>query len=110
MVVLCVAPVASRGFLLVLIMRLPRHFIQEKKVYLDKNTVFFYHTPMKTPAEIILHYLTLHKMKKIDFCKRCKIHRSSLDKYLKGEPIHPFKAKNIEIGTFFEIKASELVK
>lgn len=65
---------------------------------------------MKTPTEILQEYLDRTKIKKIHFCKRCKIHRSSLDKYLKGEPIHPYKAKCIEIGTFFEIKASELVK
>jgi hypothetical protein len=65
---------------------------------------------MKTPAELLQEYLDRTMIKKIHFCKRCRIHRSSLDKYLKGEPIHPFKAKNIEIGTLFEIKASELVK
>jgi len=65
---------------------------------------------MKTPAEIIQAYLTLMGMKKIDFCKRCRIHRSSLDKYLKGEPIHPYKAKGIEMGTLGAIKVKELIK
>lgn len=65
---------------------------------------------MKTSAEIIQDYLDRTKIKKIDFCKRCRIHTSSLHKYLKGEPIHPYKAKSIEIGTFCEIKAAELVK
>jgi len=65
---------------------------------------------MKTPAEILQEYLDRTKISKIHFSKRCRIHRSSLNKYLKGEPIHPLKAQCIEIGSMYEIKASELVK
>lgn len=65
---------------------------------------------MKTPAELIQAYLTSSGISKTDFCRRCHIHRSSLHKYLKGEPIHPLKAMGIQFGTDKKLKVEDLIQ
>jgi len=99
----------TRGCLLQSSICLPRHFIQEKKVDLDKNSLFFYSFLMKTSAQLIEEYLVNSGITKVQFCKDCHIHRSSLHKYLKGEPIHPLKARGIENGTNKKLKAEDLI-
>lgn len=65
---------------------------------------------MKTPAELIADYLQESKTTKVAFCGNCRIHRSSLHKYLKGLPLHPLVARKIQYATGSKIKAEDLLR
>lgn len=47
-------------------------------------------------ARLLQQFLQQHHVSKSEFCRITGIGRTSLYKYLKGEPIHPLKARQIE--------------
>jgi len=47
-------------------------------------------------AKIIGDFLQINRVTKVEFAKITGICRTSIYKYLAGEPIHPLKAKQIE--------------
>ncbi|MFP3859255.1 MAG: helix-turn-helix domain-containing protein [Bacteroidales bacterium] len=50
----------------------------------------------KKSAQTIKEFLEKYHVSKVEFAKVTGVSRTSVYKYLAGEPIHPLKAKQIE--------------